>query len=140
MTNFTITQNGQPLNPSKYTWDETTKTLKTEESNLKIVFEDSNINIIALGSQNIVEVKDNSILNLGNSCKITAGTGNFLTTRDYNKILINGGNTITPGRNCRIIRLDLNLTEIFTPRDFITIKLNGIGVPGSEVVDDLLKH
>ena len=40
--NFSITQNGQELDKSKYTWDEERKTLSTTENGLVLDFSDVN--------------------------------------------------------------------------------------------------
>ena len=38
MTKFTVTQNGTPLDPSLYDWNEKTKRFSTKESNLVLDF------------------------------------------------------------------------------------------------------
>ena len=35
---FTVSQKGQPLDPSKYTWDKATKTFSSNENNLVLDF------------------------------------------------------------------------------------------------------
>ena len=101
MIKFSVTQNGQKLNPSKYNWNEKTRAFSTTESNLVIDF----------GETNNIEFKT------GAGCTFKTGAGCTFKT-DFNCTFKTGPNctfktgwvcTFNTGYECTF-KTDFNCT------------------------------
>jgi hypothetical protein len=66
--NFSVTQNGQVLSKEKYTWDESTKTFSTNESNLVLDFSEIDAVTFKTGSYCTFNTGWNCTFNTGWNC------------------------------------------------------------------------
>jgi hypothetical protein len=76
---FYVTQNGIPLDPSKYTWDEETNTFSTNESNLVLDFSGINSVVFNTGHYCTFKTGHNCTFDTGSDC--TFNTGSDCTNR-----------------------------------------------------------
>ena len=139
---FSITQKGKELDKSKYNWDETTKTLSTNENNLVIDFSDYSYCTFKTGYNCTFNTGYNCTFNTGADCTFTTGSYCIFTT-GYNCTFTTGSYcifttgadcTFKTGKNCVAIRYDVKgIIEI--PKD-ITIKFNGYGISGYTVIEE----
>lgn len=74
---FSITKNGKPLNTSLYTWNETTQTLSTKESNLVLDFSNYNNCTFNTGYNCTFKTGDGCTFNSDDDC--TFDTGDYCT-------------------------------------------------------------
>lgn len=89
---FSITQKGEELDPSKYTWDPKTKTLSTNENNLVLDFSEYSNFTFKTGSD--------CTFNTGSSCSFTTGYSCTIKTYYDSEIKVE--------KDCCIHRFDTN--------------------------------
>ena len=139
---YSITQNRKPLDPDLYRWDEETKTLITEQSNLVLDFTGYGEVTFKTGSGCKFNTGSHCTFKTGSFCTINTGSNcTFETSQDctfdtsHNCTFDTYHNcTFETGKNCVIIRKDIfeviNMNEIETKK----IKLNGHGEAGYEIM------
>ena len=71
---FSVTQNGKPLDPSLYIWDEKTKTFSTNESVLVLDFSNYVGVVFRTGSDCTFKTGANCTFNTGSYCNFNTGT------------------------------------------------------------------
>ena len=120
MIKFSVTQFGKPLDPSKYIWDESTRTFSTNESNLVLDFLDVDFCTFTTGS--------NCIFTTGYSCTFTTLDRCTFTTCSDCTFTTGSDCTFTTGSECVVVRRDI--FEVHQLVEGETVKLNGWGVPG----------
>ena len=98
--NYSITQNGKPLDKSKYTIDEKSKTFSSNENNLVLDFNSLNNWTFKTGGCCTFKTDDNCTFNTGYSC--TFNTGNDCTFNTGYNCTFNTGYSCTfnTGYNC----------------------------------------
>ena len=74
MSEFSVTQNGKPLDKSKYTWDKETRTFTTKEDNLVLDFSKNNSITFNTGSRCIFKTGDDCKFNTLDNCTFTTGS------------------------------------------------------------------
>jgi hypothetical protein len=90
---FSITQNGKKLNKSKYSWNEKTKTLSTEENDLVLDFSDYDNVTFKTGSHCTFKTGYSCTFNTGHYC--TFNTGHYCTFKTGNFCIFATGLTCT---------------------------------------------
>jgi len=148
--NYSVTQNGKPLDPSKYNWDENTKTFSTKENNLVLdflcilncTFKTGFNCTFNTGSGCTFNTGLNCTFNTDSDCTFNTGSGCTFNT-DYNCTFNTGSGctfntgfncTFNTGDNCVAIRRDVKgITEI--PKNK-TIKFNRYDVTGYTFVEE----
>jgi hypothetical protein len=127
--NFSVTQNGKPLDPSKYHWDEASKTFSTTENNLVLDFSGWDEVTFNTGCDCTFTTGSGCIFTTGSGCIFTTGCDCTFTTSSDCTFNTGCGCTFTAcGENCFITRWDVKgVTEV--PEN-TTIKLNGLKVAG----------
>ena len=131
---FSITQKGKELDKSKYNWDETTKTLSTNENNLVIDFSDYSNYTFKTGSYCTFKTSSDCTFKTGSYC--TFNTSYCCTFNTSYCCTFNTGAdcTFNTGGNCVAIRYDVDgIIEI--PKE-ITIKFNGYGISGYKIIEE----
>ena len=108
--NFSVTKNGKELDPSLYTWDESTRTFATRENDLVLDFS-------ALDGVTF-DTGDNCAFYTWHSCTFKTGYGCTFDT----------------GYGCVVVRRDLY--EIIELEPNKKIKLNDFKVKGFEYIKD----
>ena len=110
MLNFSVTQNGKPLNTSLYTWDEKTRTFSTKENGLVLDFTGI----------------DDCTFDTGYNCTFKTG---------YNCTFKTGSRcTFKTGDYCVVVRRDVH--EIIELQENQKIKLNCLKKKGYEVINE----
>ena len=119
---FTVTQNWKPLDKSKYTWDEESKTFSTTEKQLVLDFSEYNWVTFTTGSD--------CTFNTGTSC--TFYTGSYCTFDTGSSCTFNTGTSCTfntlykctfnTGSDCVVVRRDVY--EVIELTEWVKIKLN----------------
>ena len=115
---FSITQNGKPLSPDKYTWDAKNKVLTTSEDNLVLDFTKYNGVTFITGSFCTFKTGWDCTFKTGNNCTFDTGynctfntgggctfkTGNICTFNTGDNCTFNTGGicTFNTGDNCFI--------------------------------------
>ena len=89
---FSITKNGEPLNTSLYTWNETTQTLSTKESNLVLDFSNYNNCTFNAGY--------NCTFKTGDGCTFHSDDDCAFDTGDYCTFNTSYGCTFKTGTGC----------------------------------------
>ena len=105
---FSVTQNGKPLDPSKYVWDEATKVFGTNESNLVLDFSEYVGTTFKTGSDCTFNTAWNCTFNTSHGCTFnTAWNCTFNTawnctfkTGDYCTFKTGSDCTFKTGLNC----------------------------------------
>jgi hypothetical protein len=147
--NYSITQNGKSLDPSKYTICEKTKTFSTNEDGLVLDFNGLYGWSFKTGSGCTFDTGANCTFDTGSNCTFDTGSGctfdtgsnctfktgfsctfktGFDCTFDTRSCCL-----LTVGENCVIVRRDI--FDVIQPEPNKTIKLNGYGVTGFVVVE-----
>ena len=105
MTQFSVTQNGTPLDPRLYSWDGDTKTFSTNQDNLVIDFSSFDGVTFKTGHYCTFNTGPNCTFKTGHSCTFDTG---------YNCIFMTCSKcTFKTGDNCVLIRYDVKgITEI----------------------------
>jgi len=142
---FSITQNGKPLDPSKYTWDEKTKTLSTNEKNLildfsgydGVTFKTGSYCVFTTGWFCVFKTGENCVFKTGGVCTFKTGEKCTFDTGENCTFTTWYSCTFTTGENCVIVRRDI--FEVIQPEKEKTIKLNDWGVKGYTYVNNKQK-
>jgi hypothetical protein len=156
--NFSVTQNGKPLNPKLYNWDEDTKTFSTNESDLVLdfskcegitfntgyncTFKTGSDCTFKTGSFCTFKTNSHCTFTTGSYCTFTTGSHcTFDTSSDctfttgYNCTFDTGSDcTFKTGSNCVIVRRDV--FEVIQPKTNQTIRLNDHLVKGYSILED----
>lgn len=74
MSEFSVTQNGKPLDKSKYTWNKETRTFTTKEDDLVLDFSKNNSITFNTGSRCIFKAGDDCKFNTLDNCTFTTGS------------------------------------------------------------------
>jgi hypothetical protein len=103
--NFSVTQNGKPLHPSKYNWNEKTKTFSTNtsEDNLVLDFNDIYGVTFKTGSNCTFKTGDNCTFNTGSHCTFNTGSECTFTTVHSCTFTTSWNCTFKTGDNCTFI-------------------------------------
>jgi len=97
---FSITQNGIPLSPDKYTWDEVNKVLTTSENNLVLDFTKYVGVTFITGSFCTFKTGNDCTFKTGSFCTFKTGWGCTFKT-GYGCTFITGSNcTFDTGSDC----------------------------------------
>ena len=155
--NFSVTQYGIPLDPSKYNWDPKTKTFSTNEHDLVLDFSNINGVIFDTGSYCKFDTGDSCTFKTGSYCTFDTGsnctfktisdctfktisdctfkTGHSCTFKTGSDCTFDTGDNCTfkTGKESVIVRRDV--FEIIQPKPEETIKLNSISIKGYTVVN-----
>ena len=157
MTKYTITKNGEIVNPSLYSWNEDTKTFTSKLNNLVLDFSNSkNCTFVTgfectfttgsnctfktgddctfvTGSNCTFNVGSDCIFKTGSRCTFKTGSGcNFTTSWGCN--FNTGSNCIfKTGYGCVVIRRDIY--EVIELEESLTTKLNEYGIKGFEILE-----
>jgi hypothetical protein len=126
MTNFSVTKNGIPLDPSLYNWDEKTITFSTEEDGLVLDFADVYGATFKTGNSCTFKTGSSCIFKTSYGCTFNTG---------FNCAFHTGSECIFEvGENCSLIRYDVRgVTEIPTGKK---IQLNLSGIAGYTVIEE----
>jgi hypothetical protein len=126
MTNFSVTKNGNVLDPSLYNWDEKTITFSSEEDGLVLDF--NNVYGATFKTGNSCTFKT------GSSCIFKTSYGCTFNT-GFNCAFHTGSECIFEvGENCSLIRYDVRgVTEIPPGKK---IKLNESGIAGYTIIEE----
>jgi hypothetical protein len=120
--NFSVSQYGLPLSPSKYTWDEEDKVFSSDENELVIDF---------FGI-------DGCKFNVGFYCTINAGYDCTFNTGAYCTINAEYNCVFHTGYQCAIVRRDIFEVYQTKPDKGFNIRLNDYKVPGFiEIEEDV---
>lgn len=149
---FSVTKNGQPLDPDKYTWDEENKVFSTYESFLvldfidyfNVTFNTGHYCIFNTGHSCTFNTKYNCTFNTGPYCIFHTGSYCIFNT-DY-KCTFNTeyccmfnvyySCKFKVGKECVIKRRDV--FEFFSPPDNKLIQLNEWKIPGFLTEEEIL--
>jgi hypothetical protein len=133
MIKFSVSQNGCPLDSSKYSWSEETRTFSTKENHVVIDFGDESEIIFNTGYGCTFKTRSMCIFNTGEGCTFSTGSNCTFNTGP-NCIFRTGFNGIfKTGINCFIIRYDTKgCIEIPEGK---TIKLNYYCVSGYNIIE-----
>ena len=111
--NFSVTQNGVPLNPSLYTWDEKTRTFSTNECQLVLDFRgqhgvtfelpNSGDCLFKTGDRCIFRTSDVCTFDTGGSCKFETGSHCSFFTSSSCAFITQYGCIFKTGENCKFI-------------------------------------
>ena len=97
---FSVTQNGKPLDPSKYVWDEATKVFGTKESNLVLDFSDYFGVTFNTGDNCTFKTGFNCTFNTGDNCTFKTGWNCTFDTGDNCTFKTDCNCTFNTGSNC----------------------------------------
>ena len=128
MINFSVTQSGKPLDPSKYTWDESTRTFSTNESNLVLDFSDVDGCTFKTGHYCTFKTLSGCTFKTGFGCTFKTDSGCTFNTGSGCTFTTLSDCTFKTGSKCVVIRRDV--FEVHQLVDGETIKLNDWNVPG----------
>jgi hypothetical protein len=142
--NFSITKNGKRLNKSRYTWDEDTKTLSTDENGLVLDFSGWNGVSFKTGFGCTFKTGYECTFKTGSECTFKTGsectfkTGSYCTFQTGDECTFKTGYgctfqtssdcTFTVGKNCFGVRYDVAGVNEFP--EGVTVKYGEYGVPG----------
>ena len=148
-----VLQNGKPLDLNKFSWDETTKTFSTNESNLAINFTNIAHCTFITGFGCTFNTGSDCTFNTGSYCTFITGfnctfntsfnctfnTSSYCTfITGYNCTFKTGYNcTFKTGVDCVCVRRDI--FEFFLIPSEIKIQLNGYKVLGYTELQELKK-
>ena len=163
--NFSVTQYGIPLDPSKYNWDPKTKTFSTDEENLVIDFSDINGVTFKTGdnctfktgsyctfktlSDCTFKTEDYCTFDTGYNCTFKTGYSCTFNTGSYCTFNTGSSCTFKTEDNCTFktgsyctftckedcVIVRRDVFEIIQPKPEETIKLNDFNVKGYTVVN-----
>ena len=148
--NFSVTKNGKELDPSLYTWDESTKTFATDESGLVLDFSEMYGVTFKTGDFCAFKTGDRCAFKTGRECTFKTGSNCAFYTGDncafytwhscafktgYGCTFDTGyGCIFKTGERCVIVRRDVY--EVIEIEPNKKIKLNVFNVKGFEYIKD----
>jgi hypothetical protein len=158
MIKFSVTKDGEVLDPRLYTWDEKTKTFSSEEDGLVLDFTDVDGVTFKTGSDCTFITDSYCAFNTVSSCTFLTGsycvfytgssctfvtsysctfkTGHSCTFKTGSDCAFNTGYSciFEVGKNCSLIRYDVSgVTEIPTDKK---IKLNDYKIAGYTIIEE----
>ena len=127
MEDFTVTQNGKPLNENQYTWNKSTKTFSSTENNLVLDFSDVGNCTFNTGYSCIFKTGVDCTFDTGSNCTFKTGADCIFKT---------GSDCIfKTGADCVVVRRDI--FEVIELEKYVKIKLNDYRIKGYTVIEDL---
>jgi len=97
---FSITQNGIPLSPDKYTWDEVNKVLTTSENNLVLDFSEYDGVTFKTGSECTFDTGNDCTFNTDSGCAFDTGICCTFKTGNGCTFNTDGGCTFNTDSGC----------------------------------------
>jgi len=151
MEDFTVTQNGKPLNENQYTWNKSTKTFSSTENNLVLDFSDvgnCTFNtgyscIFKTGVDCTFDTGFNCAFKTGDDCTFKTGvdcafdTGRRCTFDTGRRCTFNTdcNCAFNTGVDCVVVRRDV--FEVIELEENVKIKLNDCRIKGYTVIEDV---
>ena len=126
--NYSVTQNGKPLDKKLYTFDESTRTFSSDEDNLVLDFSGIDYCVFTTGSY--------CVFTTGSYCRFSTGSYCKFTTSSYCVFDIDSGCVFTTGSSCVVVRRDVY--EVIELVENQKIKLNGYGIKGFTILDEVI--
>ena len=142
MNNYSISQYGKPLDKSKYTIDEDTKTFSSDENDLVLDFHNLDNCTFKTGSCCTFKAGSCCTFKAGSYCTFKTGysctfkTGHNCTFKTWSNCTFKTGNdcTFKTGNDCVVVRRDIY--EVIELTENKKIKLNGYGIKGFTDMED----
>ena len=139
---FNVTQHGKDLDPSKYTWDDDTKTFSSSEDNLVLDFSDIDNCTFKTGDNCTFKTGYGCTFKTGSACTFDTGDNCTFKTGDnctfktgYSCTFDTGDNcTFKTGYGCVVVRRDIY--ELIELEENKKIKLNGYQIKGFTYLDE----
>ena len=122
MINFSITQFGKPLDKSRYTWDEATKTLSALEADLVLDFAWIMWITFKTGSHCTFDTGSYCTFTTGSYCTFTTGSDCTFKTGSHCTFETGSYCTFDTWEQCVVIRRDVY--EVIELEEWREIKLN----------------